>query len=170
MSKPPREVEIDEVIPPDKQTPDHADPVQKLVAHLLDTLFQIPGTKIRFGLDPILGLLPGFGDTLSGLISTAMLGFGLRQGIPRIVVIRMAINILLNSILGAIPVLGDAFSFWFKSNVRNYELYRQHARGARRSTTADWIFVGALIVTVVLLLIGGIATVIWLTAQLVRSA
>ena len=139
MSKPTREVEVDEVIPPNTVSKENTDPIQKIVAHILDNLFQIPGTKIRFGLDPLLGLLPGFGDTLSGLVSTAMLGLGLKQGIPRIVVVRMAVNILLNAVVGAVPVLGDAFSFWFKSNVRNYELFRQHARGARRSTSGDWI-------------------------------
>lgn len=162
----PKEVEIDEVIPPGKHVAGGAeDPVQKIVAHLLDNLFQVPGTKIRFGLDPILGLLPGFGDTVSGLISTAMLSIGLRKGIPRIVIARMALNILLNSILGAVPLLGDAFSFWFKSNARNYALFTEHARGARRSTRGDWAFLIAIVTVVGFLVIGIAVGTIWLVAQ-----
>ncbi len=165
-----REVEIDEVIPPGERAPtDPSDPLQKLVAHLLDNLFKIPGTKIRFGLDPILGLLPGFGDTVSGLISTAMLSIGLRRGIPRVVVMRMAANILLNALLGAVPVLGDAFSFWFKSNVRNYELYKEYAGGTRRSTRGDWIFLIALLSVVAFLIIGIAGGFIWLVTQAGRN-
>ena len=164
-----RTVEVDEVIPPRRtqsQSDDPAEAILRLFAHLLDELFRVPGTKLRFGLDPLLGLLPGFGDTLAGLISTALLSFSVRQGIPKIVVVRMALNILLNTVLGAVPLFGDAFSFWFKSNVRNYDLYRQHAQGLRPSTKADWLFVCALVGGVALILILVFFGALYLVAKL----
>ena len=90
------------------------DPFVALVSRLMDTAFVIPGTNIRFGLDPILGLIPGFGDGAAALTSVALFLQSARYGLRRIVLARMALNVLLNGTLGAIPVVGDVFSFWFK--------------------------------------------------------
>jgi hypothetical protein len=134
--------------------PAFEDPFIALIARLMDSAFVIPGTNIRFGLDPIIGLLPGIGDGATALTSLMLFLKAAGQGIPKIVLARMALNIVLNTSLGAVPVAGDAFSFWFKSNDRNYELLRKHA-GAPSSTKADWVFVGALL--------GGLALVLILT-------
>jgi len=88
----------------------------------MDNFLRFPGTKLRFGVDPIIGLLPGIGDAASAIISTLALVYAARYRLPKILLVRMALNILINELVGIIPVLGDAFSFWFKSNVRNYEL------------------------------------------------
>ncbi len=133
-----------EVLPPRKgrDVPD----LSRLIAWLLDDLIPIPGTKFRLGLDPIIGLIPGFGDGSTAVISSMILLHALRAGVPRIVLVRMALNVLMNSLGGAIPGIGDVFSAFFKSNRRNVELLDRHAGTATRaSTTADWIFVGALI-------------------------
>jgi len=134
-----------EVLPPrdGRDVPD----LSRLIAWLLDDLIPIPGTKFRIGLDPIIGLIPGFGDGSTAVISSMILLNGLRAGVPRIVLVRMALNVLINSLGGAVPGAGDVFSAFFKSNRRNYELLQRHGgrNATGTSTTADWIFVGALI-------------------------
>lgn len=134
------------------------DPMIALVARLMDSVFSIPGTRIRFGLDPILGLLPGFGDTATAIVSAMLIAQSARYGVPRVVLARMAGNVLLNTALGSIPFLGDAFSFWFKSNVRNYDLLRKHAGVRRAASWRDWAFVigllGGIIALVILIVVG----------------
>lgn len=138
----------------------------RLIADLMDNAFKLPGTNLRFGLDPIIGLIPGFGDTLAGVISAVLISQGARHGLPKVVLARMATNVLLNAVVGGIPLVGDAFSFWFKSNARNYELFEKH-RGARREATAgDWAFVVGLLAGLVILLIVIVAGVIALLGML----
>ena len=107
------------------------------IASLMDDCFRIPGTNIRFGLDPILGLFPGLGDTLASLIGVAIIGEGSRRGLSRIALATMALNILLNAAIGAIPVIGDAFSIWFKSNRRNHDLLRKATSTAMPSADRE---------------------------------
>ena len=112
------------------------------IAHLMDDLIRIPGTRIRFGLDPILGLFPGAGDLVASIVGSIGILESVRSGVPRIVLARMALNVLINGLLGAIPVAGDAFSVWFKSNARNYRLLVEHSgRGQSRNRRGDWAFV-----------------------------
>lgn len=116
------------------------DPFIALVARLMDNVFTIPGTNIRFGLDPIIGLAAGYGDAAAALTSVFLLLRSAKHGVPKIVLAQMALNIVLNATVGAIPIIGDAFSFWFKSNERNHTLLRKHA-GTAASTGASWLFV-----------------------------
>jgi len=139
-----REIEM-EVLPP---ASDRGDEFARLLAYILDDLFPIPGTKYRVGLDPIIGLIPGLGDTSTAAFSSLILVHGLRAGVPRVVLVRMAINILINSLLGSLPGVGDLFSAWFKSNQRNYRLLRRHSAGARASTTGERVFLIVLLVIV----------------------
>ena len=135
---------IDFEVLPTKKAHDVPD-LSRLIAWVLDDLIRVPGTNFRIGLDPVIGLIPGLGDSSTAVLSSVILLNGLRSGVPRIVLVRMALNVLINSLGGAIPGLGDVFSAWFKSNRRNVELLERHAgTAARASTTADWIFVGAL--------------------------
>lgn len=96
--------------------------VSRRVSWLLDECIRIPGTSIRFGLDPLLGLIPYGGETAATIIGTTILGEAGRKGIPFKTLARMGGNMLLNAGIGTIPVVGDIFSFWFKSNTRNYSL------------------------------------------------
>ena len=94
---------------------------------LLDSAIRIPGTELRIGLDPILGaLLPELGDALSAVLSLTLLGVAYRQRVPRLVLGRMLINIAIDAIFGAIPVIGDAFDFAFKANEKNLALIERH--------------------------------------------
>jgi hypothetical protein len=89
---------------------------------LLDSAVRVPGTRFRFGIDPLLGLIPGAGDAVSTLCSLYILYEAARLGRPRTVLARMTANIALDTLVGAIPILGDLFDFAFKANQRNLRL------------------------------------------------
>lgn len=135
------------VIPPDSSRPGDGidDPLIRLIATVMDTAFKLPGTRFRFGLDPLIGFFPGVGDGASALVSVFLIGMSARHGVPKIVLARMALNVLFNAVFGAVPVAGDLFSFWFKSNALNYRLFQKHAGPRRASTAGDWLFIGGLI-------------------------
>lgn len=94
----------------------------KKISWLLDECIRVPGTSIRFGLDPIIGLLPYGGETLASLIGLVILGDARKKGLPFKTLARMGGNMLVNAGVGTIPILGDLFSVWFKSNTRNYRM------------------------------------------------
>ena len=138
-----------ELIPPDRTDPLSKDPLLTWLAGLMDSKFVISGTQLRFGLDPIIGLIPIVGD----LIATAISGFiVLRCGklkMPRIVLTRMSINVILNALIGAIPMLGDIFSLWFRSNERNLDLARAYLANPTRPTRREWAAVLGLMAIVI---------------------
>jgi hypothetical protein len=139
----------------------------KYVADLLDRRFTIPGTSIRIGLDPIFGLIPGVGDTIASLAGTFILFLAAQAQLPKIVLVRMSLNIALNGMIGAIPVLGDLFSVWFKSNVRNVELLERYAVADRRTSTAgDWVFVIGLLLGILFVIIVTVGAIVWILARL----
>ncbi len=116
-------------------------------ATLLDAAFGIPGTRIRFGIDALVGLVPGAGDALAGLFSAAILLQAGRMGVPRVVLTRMLANVLLDVVVGAIPFLGDLFDVGWKANLRNVRLLdRVVLHGQRRPTRGDYAFVTVLLV------------------------
>jgi len=110
-------------------------------ARVFDSAFRIPGTQIRFGLDPILGLVPGLGDVASPVFSLFFIWHGVRLGVPKVVLTRMVLNVLIDSGVGAIPVLGDLFDFGWKANAWNLALLERHAMPGRRPTSGDYLFV-----------------------------
>jgi len=126
------------------------------LSRYLDGLFRVPGTGWRFGLDAIIGLIPNVGDTLTSLASFYILFAGVRYGVPKITLLRMAFNIGLDYLVGSIPVVGDAFDFFWKSNQKNMDLIRSRATGKGEGRTSDYIFIFGLIGLLILLLIGSI--------------
>ena len=147
-----------EVLPPEEKRKRQAlEPIFKWIAFIMDDVMRVPGTKFRFGLDPLIGLIPGIGDTSSALVSGFALIQAVRLGVPKILVARMALNVLLNEVIGIVPVVGDAFSFWFKSNARNYDIIKSHRVGASPPRRSDWIFVIGILVVVFLIVCAGIA-------------
>src|SRR5438445_2351899 len=135
-----------EVLPPEvRQARASLELRFRWLALIMDDFLRVPGTKLRFGLDPIIGLLPGIGDVTSAIVSAVALVHAARSGVPKILLARMAMNILINELVGIIPGLGDAFSFWFKSNVRNYKLLRRYSAAPTRSRKGDWIFLVAVL-------------------------
>jgi hypothetical protein len=128
----------------------------------------VPGTQLRFGLDPLMGLLPGFGDTGSAIVSALALIAAARRGLPKILLARMSLNILINEAVGIIPIVGDAFSFWFKSNARNYELLKEFSAAPRRSTASDWAFVVFVLTALLVILVVSLALSFWLLYGLAK--
>lgn len=126
------------------------------LSHYLDGLFRIPGTTWRFGLDSLIGLVPNVGDTLTSFASFYILLAGVRYGVPKITLLRMGFNIAVDYVVGSIPFLGDAFDFFWKSNKKNMDLIRTRATGNDVGTTADYIFVFAIIGILILLLLSSI--------------
>jgi hypothetical protein len=121
------------------------------LAWILDSVIPIPGTNWRIGLDGLIGLIPGVGDISAGAISTYILYQALRMGVPTMVVGRMLLNIVMESVVGVIPFFGDIFDFAFKANKRNVELLREYVDQPdtvkRRSTfTVIITIVGFLLV------------------------
>jgi hypothetical protein len=159
-----------EVLPPEdpargERTSPSLESLFRWLALIMDDLLRVPGTKLRFGLDPIIGLLPGIGDVTSAIVSAVAFVHAARSGVRKILLARMAMNILINELVGIIPGLGDAFSFWFKSNVRNYELLRRYSAAPAGSRRGDWIFVSAVLgLLFVIVCAGLILTVLILEA------
>jgi hypothetical protein len=126
------------------------------LAHYLDGLFRIPGTGWRFGLDSLIGLIPNVGDTITSFASFYILVAGVRYGVPKITLLRMAFNIGLDYLVGTIPFIGDAFDFFWKANKQNMDLIRKRATGKDVATTGDYLFVFGIIGLLILILVGSI--------------
>ena len=170
---PPLEEDEWEILPPEGEAGGDkpVEPLFRLIALFMDNLIRVPGTQFRFGLDPIIGLIPGIGDTGAAMVSAMALIQAARLGLPKIILARMAANILVNEVIGVVPVIGDAFSFWFKSNARNYELIKKFSTGARRTARrSDWVFVIGVLVALVLIVCTGIAISLFLLQQLIKFA
>lgn len=138
---------------------------------VLDDFLRIPGTDIKIGLDPLLGLIPGVGDLVTGGSSAALLMLALRERIPTVAIGRMVVNILIDTMVGALPVVGDAFDFVYRSNRQNLEIIRKYKADPKAEpTTLDKALVGvglALVaLSVVLPLTLGAAIGAWITALL----
>jgi hypothetical protein len=110
-------------------------------ARLFDSAFRIPGTQIRFGIDPILGLVPGIGDLASPVLSVFILWQAARLGVPKIVLMRMVINAVIDALSGLVPVVGDLFDFGWKATEWNMALLERHAMPGQRATSFDYVFV-----------------------------
>jgi hypothetical protein len=158
-----------EVIPPEeKQERSELEPLFRWLALIMDNFLRVPGTQFRFGLDPLMGLLPGFGDTGSAIVSALALIAAARRGLPKILLARMSLNILINEAVGIIPIVGDAFSFWFKSNARNYELLKEFSAAPRHSTASDWAFVVFVLTALLVILVVSLAFSFWLLYGLAK--
>jgi hypothetical protein len=155
-----------EVLPPgEKKKRAGLEPLFRLVAIVMDELIALPSSKFKFGLDPLIGLIPGIGDTASAIVSALVLIQAARRGLPKILLARMSLNILINELVGISPGVGDAFSFWFKSNKRNYELLLTHTDRPRRARASDWLFV--IVVLAILFVV--VATGIFVSFLVLRA-
>ena len=183
MPAKPEPIEV-EVLPPENARPrrgapagpgGYNDTLPRLIALFLDNLIKVPGVKRRVGLDAIFDFLPGvgeFGDAAATLISSLTILEGARRGLPKIVLARMAGNVLLNGLIGVIPFVGGAFAFWFRPSQRNYDLLLRHTSAtvaARRSTARDWVFVVALLGGVLLIAGLFIGLSLWVYIPLLKA-
>jgi hypothetical protein len=136
---------------------------------LLDEAFRIPGTSIRFGLDGIIGLVPGLGDVVAGLLSLIIPLAAWTRGVPYVTLVRMATNIGIGVLVGSVPLFGDIFDIAWKANRRNYLLMRRHLGEPRRHTRRDWTFLLLLAASLGAIFAIPVVLVLWLLAWLIKQ-
>ena len=155
-----------ELMPLDRRRPEDGRDLERLrlLARVLDELVTVPGTRIRVGLDGIVGLIPVVGDVVAGVAGAYALVIASRLGAPPSVLARMVGNVLLDMLVGSVPILGDLFDVGWKANRRNYDLLRAYQSAprtvGRRSTL--------VVVIAVTLLVAGVVGVGWLTVIALR--
>jgi hypothetical protein len=134
------------------------------LAKLMDAQFRVPGTNFRFGLDALIGLIPGGGDLSTFAVSGYMLWIMAQNGASGYILARMVLNVLLDTIIGSIPILGDLFDMVYKSNMRNMRLMQEHYREGRHRGSA-WKVIVPVLVVLFLIIVG----VMYLTYKLLAS-
>jgi hypothetical protein len=139
----------------------------RALAHLLDDGIRIPVIGVRFGLDPVIGLIPGLGDFAGAIMSSYVVLLGARLGAPRSVIIRMIGNVAVDTIGGAVPLLGDLFDIGWKSNIRNVALLDRWIDQPGRTQAASRRAIGFTILALALLAIGGLALAVLVVCALV---
>ena len=159
----------------DRRGTSHGRPVEikqlEFLARLMDSVFEISGLKIRFGLDGIFGLLSGFGGFATSLVTLYIIQEAHRRGVSRLTLARMGMNTMIDWALGTIPVVGDAFDVYWKANQKNVELLKLHAADPatrRKQTMFDWLFLVALIGGLIVFLVGSVTITYWLLISLFR--
>jgi hypothetical protein len=135
---------------------------------LLDEAFRLPGTQFRFGLDGIIGLVPGLGDVLAGVLSLAIPLAAWVRGVPYVTLVRMAANLGIGVLVGSIPLFGDLFDIAWKANRRNYRLLQRSLATPRRHNWRDWAFLLFLAAALGLVFAIPLALVVWFLAWLTR--
>jgi len=140
-----------------------------ILSHILDDFIRIPGTSIRFGLDGIVGLVPGIGDILGGIASCFIIFAAWMRGVPYVVLTRMVANVVIEVIVGTIPLLGDAFDIAWRANRRNYALLTGSLYAPREQTIRSWIFLIILFAIMALLMLIPMVLLAWLANGLMHA-
>jgi hypothetical protein len=121
------------------------------IARTLDSALPVPGTSFRFGLDPILGLIPGIGDLVSPLFALGILFQARDLRVPRVVQLRMIFNVAVDVLTGFVPLIGDLFDFAWKANNRNMALLERHAYEEHNPSAGDWAFVAMCVALLIVI-------------------
>lgn len=135
------------------------------LSHILDDFLRIPGTNIRFGLDGIIGLIPGIGDIIGAMASWIIVLAAWTRGVPNVTLIRMFANIAIETVVGAIPLLGDAFDIAWKANRKNFALLERASQDSQRAKRHDWGFLVILILCMMALLAVPLIVLAWLAGH-----
>lgn len=114
------------------------------LAWFLDSSIKVPGFNARFGLDGLIGLIPGVGDVISALISSVVISEAARMGAPKTLLLKMAFNVLVDTVVGAVPLVGDLFDFAWKANIRNVSLLNRYLDSPRKTEVTSRVFVWGL--------------------------
>lgn len=138
------------------------------LAWLLDNSVPLPGLNFRIGLDALLGLIPGFGDAAGVVLSSYIVREAWRLGVPRSVLLRMGLNIMIEGVVGAVPLLGDVFDAAWKANVRNVALLEAHMHHPQRTAKASRMLLVALMLAVIAIVVGALA-IGWLVLRWVMQ-
>lgn len=139
-----------------------------LLSRVLDTWFHVPGTNIRFGLDGIVGFLPGIGDFLGGAASSIIVLAAFFRGVPLITIVRMIVNLGVEVVVGMVPVLGNLFDIGWRANRRNYALLEKSLQQGRRDTWRDWVYMAVLGVGLMCLMMLPFALLVWVSGSLLH--
>jgi uncharacterized protein DUF4112 len=148
-------------LPPDASTLD----ALRRYAVLLDSQFRVPGTNIRFGLDAIVGLIPGLGDISTPVFATLLVLQGVRMRLPAVVQARMVLNAAIDMLVGFVPIVGDLVDIGFKANLRNLALLERHANRGLPPSKSDYVFVIVCLIVLAFVAIAPIAVLIWLLSN-----
>ena len=140
-----------------------------LLSHLLDDFIKVPGTPVRFGLDGIVGAIPGIGDLIGGIASCIIIIAAWVRGVSYPTVLRMVANVVIEVSIGSIPILGDMFDIAWRANRRNYALLTGSIYEPRKYTIQSWLFLAALCLVLAALVIVPIILVTWMAAYIMRS-
>lgn len=133
----------------------------RVLARALDSAIGIPGTSIRFGLDPLIGLVPGLGDLAGAALSGYIVVTGMRLGVSRSVVMRMLANVAIDTVGGSLPLLGDLFDAGWKSNNRNVALIERHVASPDATRMASRLMIGGVAILLLLVALGGVAIAVF---------
>ena len=145
-------------------TPETLDALRRY-AVLLDSQFRVPGTNIRFGLDAIVGLIPGIGDISTPVFAALLLLQGVRMRLPIVVQARMVLNAAIDMLFGFVPILGDLIDIGFKANLRNLALLERHARRDVPPSRSDYIFVIVSVIVLTFVALSPFAVLVWLLSS-----
>lgn len=137
------------------------------LALLLDDAIRVPGTSIRFGIDPIVGLIPGLGDALGGVASAYIILEAALAGAPASVLTRMTVNVAVDTLVGALPLVGDLFDFAWKSNTRNVRLLARHIESPAETRRASFALVALLLALLVAMAAGAAILVVYIIRRLI---
>lgn len=145
----------------------HSNP--KKFAELLDSKFTLPGTRIKFGIDPILGLFTGLGDWFSAILSVYLMYYAAKIGATPSVLFRMFMNIFIDLIIGVIPVLGDMFDIAWKANIRNARLLEKLEADPSQTESQSSVIMWGLLIFLVLILTGVLILISWMFAEIWKA-
>jgi hypothetical protein len=140
-----------------------------ILSHILDDFIKIPGLPIRFGLDGIMGVVPGIGDVLGGIASCIIIIAAWTRGVSYVTVARMVTNVVIEVAVGSIPIFGDAFDIAWRANRRNYALLTGSLYAPRKHTLQSWIFLSALSLVLIALMLIPMLLMGWLANSLMHA-
>ena len=140
-----------------------------LLSHILDDFLRIPGTSIRFGLDGIVGVIPGIGDIIGGIASCIIIAAAWIRGVSYVTLVRMVANVGIEVVVGSIPIVGDMFDIAWRANRRNYALLAGSLAEPRKHTVQSWIFLICLCMLLSGLILLPMLLLAWMVDHLVRD-
>ena len=134
-------------------------------ATLLDSAFRIPGVNVRFGLDALIGLIPGIGELTTPAFTMLRLATGVRMRVPIVVLLRMVLNAGVDVLIGLVPVVGDLTDIGWKANLRNLALLERHARPGVAPARGDYLFVTLCLAALAVIAITPVVLLVWLLSR-----
>jgi hypothetical protein len=140
-----------------------------LLSHVLDDFIRIPGTSIRFGLDGIVGFIPGIGDLIGGIASCIIIIAAWIRGVSYVTVTRMVANVAIEVVVGSVPILGDMFDIAWRANRRNYALLIGSVEEPRKQTMQSWLFLGGLCLVLIALVLLPMLLLTWVFGSLMHA-